>query len=80
MAASRPAIDPDEGLAALFQRALERLGVEPEAALHGGDRVDTDVQGALAAGIRPVLLDRSGRMCAPPGVPVVCTLADVELT
>lgn len=65
---------------ALFQRALEGLGVDAEEALHVGDRVDTDVQGALAAGIRPVLLDRSGRMCAPPGVPMVRTLADVELT
>ena len=65
---------------ALFRRALERLGVGPEEALHVGDRVDTDVEGARAAGIRPVLLDRSGRMCAPPGVPVVRTLADVELT
>ena len=30
--------------------------------------------------IRPVLLDRSGRMCAPTGVHLVRTLADVELT
>ena len=65
---------------ALFRRALEALGVAPGEALHVGDRVDTDVEGARAAGIRPVLLDRSGRMCAPTGVHLVRTLADVELT
>ncbi|MDA1265479.1 MAG: HAD-IA family hydrolase, partial [Planctomycetota bacterium] len=63
----------------IFHRALARLGVEPGRVLHIGDRADTDVAGARAAGIRAVLLDRSGRMSPPPGVRVVNGLAEVEL-
>ena len=65
---------------ALFQRALTGLGVTAGEALHVGDRLDTDVLGARAAGIRPVLLDRSGRMSTPPGLRVVRSLEDLELT
>ena len=36
---------------------LEQLGVPPEAAFHVGDAYDDDVEGARAAGIRPILLD-----------------------
>jgi putative hydrolase of the HAD superfamily len=65
---------------ALFQRALDRLGVAADEALHVGDRLDTDVAGARAAGIQAVLLDRSGRMSAPPDVRVVRSLAELELS
>lgn len=65
---------------ALFQRALTGLGVTASEALHVGDRLDTDVLGARAAGIRPVLLDRSGRMSTPPELRVVRSLEDLELT
>lgn len=65
---------------ALFERALDRLGVPADEALHVGDRLDTDVAGARAAGIRAVLLDRSGRMSAPPDVRVVRSLAELELS
>lgn len=41
---------------AVFRRALERLGLEPAAALHVGDSWELDVLGARAAGVRPVLL------------------------
>ncbi|HET9184569.1 MAG TPA: HAD-IA family hydrolase [Solirubrobacterales bacterium] len=41
---------------AVFRRALERLGLEPAAALHVGDSWDLDVAGARAAGLEPVLL------------------------
>jgi len=47
--------------AAIFRRALEALGVAPGEALHVGDSVGDDVEGARASGIRPVLLDREGR-------------------
>lgn len=43
---------------AIFAVALDRLGVPASAALHCGDRRDEDGEGALAAGIRPVLLQR----------------------
>ncbi len=43
-----------------YRLALQRAGVQPHQALHIGDSYYADVRGALAAGIRPVLLDRIG--------------------
>jgi putative hydrolase of the HAD superfamily len=55
--------------AAIFARALELAGgVPPGAALHVGDSVEADVEGARAAGLRAVLVARDGAT-APPGVP-----------
>jgi putative hydrolase of the HAD superfamily len=45
---------------AIFTIALEACGVAPERALHIGDTVGADVDGALAAGVRPVHLDPYG--------------------
>jgi putative hydrolase of the HAD superfamily len=45
---------------AIFHLALEATGVAPERALHIGDTVGADVDGALAAGVRPVHLDPYG--------------------
>ncbi|HEY7267104.1 MAG TPA: HAD-IA family hydrolase [Solirubrobacterales bacterium] len=45
---------------AIFAPALELAGVGPERALHVGDTPEEDVEGARAAGIRPLLLDRDG--------------------
>jgi putative hydrolase of the HAD superfamily len=45
---------------AIFDAALELAGCEPEEALHVGDTAEEDVEGARAAGIQPLLLDRSG--------------------
>jgi putative hydrolase of the HAD superfamily len=42
----------------IFAAALERLGVGPEAALHVGDGRLTDVEGAVAAGMRALHLTR----------------------
>jgi putative hydrolase of the HAD superfamily len=56
---------------AIFARALALAGAEAADAWHVGDSVEADVEGALAAGIRPVLICRKG---APPpldGVPVI---------
>ncbi len=59
---------------AIFAAALERAGTRD--AWHVGDTVREDVEGALAAGLRAVLIARGG---APPdvpqGVPVIETLA-----
>jgi putative hydrolase of the HAD superfamily len=49
----------------LFRAALAEVGSPPERALHVGDSPANDVAGAVAAGIRAVLLDRDG--AAPPG-------------
>jgi len=52
----------------LFERALARLGVPARAALHVGDHPVRDVQGARAAGVPALLLDRSGATPAGPDV------------
>ncbi len=60
--------------AALFAAALRAAQVPPGVAVHAGDSPVEDVHGATAAGIRPVLVDRSGRAAAPAGVAVVAAL------
>jgi putative hydrolase of the HAD superfamily len=56
---------------AMFARGLALAGASAHAAWHVGDSVEADVEGALAAGIRPVLISRDGRVDPPPGVPVI---------
>jgi putative hydrolase of the HAD superfamily len=55
----------------LFRTALQRAGVPAESALHAGDHVERDVQGALAAGLQAVLVDHEGRVALPASPP--CT-------
>ncbi len=43
----------------IFEHALELTGVERGRALHVGDSYAADVEGARAAGIQPVLIDRA---------------------
>jgi putative hydrolase of the HAD superfamily len=50
----------------IFAAMLELLAVAPAEALMVGDTLDEDVEGARAAGLAAVLLDREGRH---PGVP-----------
>ncbi len=45
----------------IFELALARAGVEACDAAHVGDSVASDVEGALEAGITPILIDRHGR-------------------
>lgn len=61
----------------IFARTLARAGVAPAAAWHVGDDLVADVEGALAAGLTPVLIDRAGTATAPPGVPVIASLAEL---
>ena len=56
--------------ARIFRRALRELGVEARAALHVGDSRLEDVEGAIAAGMRALLLLRGRRAPLPDlGVP-----------
>lgn len=61
---------------AIFERALALAGVEPAAALHVGDSVSEDVEGARRAGVRPVLLQRAGGP-PPPDVETIATLSEL---
>ena len=45
----------------IFRALLAQLDVAPEEAVMVGDTVEDDVEGALAVGMRAVLLDREGR-------------------
>jgi 4-nitrophenyl phosphatase len=40
----------------MYQLAIERLGVPPEATVALGDRLDTDILGAVRTGIRSILV------------------------
>lgn len=62
---------------AIFTRALELAGVPAAAALHAGDSPEADAAGALEAGLRAVLVARDGAVAAPPGVPVIASLAEL---
>jgi len=62
---------------AIFAAALAAAdGVAPGDALHVGDTVEADVEGARRAGIHPVLVARDGAV-APAGVPAVGDLSGV---
>jgi putative hydrolase of the HAD superfamily len=50
----------------IFARACELLGVRAAQAAHVGDRLDLDAQGAAAAGLRGIWLDRVGPSAGPP--------------
>jgi putative hydrolase of the HAD superfamily len=49
----------------IFTQALGLAGVDPSEAIHVGDSVEEDVVGARAAGIEPVLVDRTGSRRVP---------------
>lgn len=60
---------------AIFRRALALTGGTPGTALHAGDSPELDVAGALAAGLRAVLVARTGVVeGVPAGVPVLSSL------
>lgn len=61
---------------ALFAAALEAAGCEAAEAVHVGDSLENDVAGARAAGIEPVLLDRSGA-ASPDGVVMIASLEEL---
>jgi putative hydrolase of the HAD superfamily len=61
--------------AEVFRRALALAGVEAADAVHVGDSLDNDVEGARALGIRPILVQRNGE--PPAGVEAVRVLTEL---
>jgi REG-2-like HAD superfamily hydrolase len=61
---------------AIFERALERIGVEPERTVYVGDSPEFDIAPARALGMHALLIDRKGRY-DPDLWPVVRSLRDV---
>jgi FMN phosphatase YigB (HAD superfamily) len=54
----------------LFLKAAKCLRLDPSQIVHIGDEVDSDFDGARAAGFVPVLLDRTGEGKSPPGLKI----------
>lgn len=63
----------------IFDAALAKAGVPPVEAVMVGDSIKHDIEGALAIGMRAVLLRRSGEVPPdlPAGLPVITTLRDL---
>ncbi len=69
---------PDPGI---FLYALRQVGLqnEPSRVVHVGDDIVFDYLGALAAGVRPVLVDYTGKLAGATGqleCPIVRTLSE----
>jgi putative hydrolase of the HAD superfamily len=62
----------------IFEVALRQAGCEPAEALAVGDTPEEDLDGAAAAGIRGLLIDRDGRAEAATGAPVISSLAQIR--
>jgi HAD superfamily hydrolase (TIGR01662 family) len=64
----------------IFERALERAQVTAAESMMVGDSFKHDIEGALNAGWRAVLLKRSGEVpyALPADLPVITTLADLH--
>ncbi|MGQ0773020.1 MAG: HAD family hydrolase [Pseudonocardiales bacterium] len=64
---------------AIFRTACATLGVRPGQAVHVGDRLDMDAEGARDAGMHGVWLDRSRRGVLPQnaGISVICQLSEL---
>lgn len=63
--------------AQIFALACERLEVQPDHAAHVGDRLDVDAEGAAAAGLHGVWLDRLGAAPGPAHLTRISTLHEL---
>jgi putative hydrolase of the HAD superfamily len=63
---------------AIFVLACERLGVRPAQAAHVGDRLDLDAQGAAAAGLQGIWLDRPGASAPVPASAAAAGIATIS--
>ena len=63
----------------IFQLALDKHAVDPEDALHVGDSLRDDAEGAVRAGMRALLLDRLSRVSSPlpSGVRPITSLTEI---
>ncbi len=54
----------------IFQEALKRFGVDPSQAVHIGDSVEDDIQGAQRVGMQAILIDRHPKHRTQPLPPI----------
>lgn len=62
---------------AIFRAAVEEAGVDAAATVYVGDSPTADIEGARAAGLHPVLLDRFDRNPDLTGCPRITRLTDL---
>jgi len=60
----------------IFELALEQHAVDPGEAMHVGDSLRDDVEGATNAGLTAVLIARQGKP-TPSDVPTICSLDEL---
>lgn len=53
----------------IFEHALSKLGVQPEESMMVGDKLTTDIRGALSAGIQSVWINRENKVNTESYVP-----------
>ena len=67
-------VGAEKPYAPIFVQALDRAGVEAKEAVHVGDQISSDVEGAKNVGIHAVLIDRDGNHPNFSAVPRIETL------
>jgi len=63
----------------IFQLAMKKHAVDPDEALHVGDSLKDDAEGAAGAGLRALFLDRRSQETGvlPPGVDRITSLEEI---
>jgi putative hydrolase of the HAD superfamily len=61
----------------IFLRALDKVGITPQEAIHVGDQLFSDAQGAKAVGIKPVLIVRDLLVSREDDVKTIKTMGDL---
>ena len=62
----------------IFLAALEKMAAAPGEAVHVGDQYQSDVLGARAVGMHPVLIDRSGWNAKVNDCPRISNLSELD--
>lgn len=62
----------------IFQRAVERLGIQPSQSLYVGDNYYADVVGASRAGMKPILIDPE-RLFPEADCPIIAHISDLQV-
>ena len=62
----------------MFLAALEKMAADPGEAVHVGDQYQSDVLGARAVGMHPVLIDRSGWNAKFDDCPRIANLSELD--
>ena len=61
----------------IFLAALSKAGARPDEAVHVGDQIASDIDGARSVGIHPVLLDRDGNHKGIEDCPRIETMVEL---